>query len=63
MTASFDIFLRLPDGQPIWIKAVESLREAERQLAEITAKSPGDYFIFNAENGQITIPTPSLRLS
>ncbi len=53
MTAKFDIFLKLPDGQPVWIKAVESLEEAKRQLTQITANAPGDYFIFNTGNGQV----------
>jgi hypothetical protein len=53
MSAKFDIFRRLPDGQPIWIKAVESLEEARHQLKQIAAISPGDYFIFNTGNGQV----------
>jgi hypothetical protein len=53
MIANFDIFMRLPDGQPVWIKAVDTLGEAEHQLAEISAKCPGEYFIFNAGNGQV----------
>jgi hypothetical protein len=56
ISAKFDIFLRLSDGQPIWIKSVESLEEAERQLARMAADSPGNYFIFNAANGQVTVP-------
>jgi hypothetical protein len=61
MSRNFDIFVRLPEGQPIWIKAVESLEEAERELNLIAAESPGDYFIFNAGNGQVTIPSQSVR--
>lgn len=53
MSAKFDIFKRLPDGQPIWIKAVESLEEAKRHVAQIAAISPGDYFIFNAGEGRV----------
>lgn len=53
MTAKFDIFKKLPDGQPVWIKAVESLEEAKRQLMQIAAHTPGDYFIFNTGNGQV----------
>ena len=56
LSAKFDIFLRLSDGQPIWIKSVESLEEAEQQLARMAADSPGNYFIFNATNGQVTVP-------
>jgi hypothetical protein len=63
MMAMFDIFMRLPDGQPVWIKAVHTLEEAELQLAQLAAKSPGDYFIFNVHNGQVTVPMTSCRMS
>jgi hypothetical protein len=59
MIANFDIFMRLPDGQPVWIKAVDTLEEAGRQLAEIKAKLPAQYFIFNASNGQMFSEAPS----
>jgi len=59
MVANFDIFLRLPDGQPVWIKAVDSLEEAGRQLAEIKARLPGEYFIFDASNSQMLTETQS----
>jgi hypothetical protein len=52
MSAKFDIFMRLPDGHPIWIKAVESLEEAKRQLNQLSEQDSGEYFIFNALNGQ-----------
>lgn len=53
MVANFDIFMRLPDGQPVWIKAVDTLQEAGRELAEFKAQLPAEYFIFNAANGQL----------
>ena len=53
MRAKFDIFVRQADGQPIWIRAVESLEEAKRQLKELSSQRPGDYFIFNAISGQV----------
>ncbi len=53
MREKFDLFMRLPDGQPIWIKAVESLEVARNQLAQMAASSPGEYFIFNTTNGQL----------
>jgi len=53
MDVKFDIFKKLPDGQPIWIKAVEGLDEAKRQLDHLTANSPGDYFIYNTRNGRV----------
>jgi hypothetical protein len=53
MTGKFDIFMKLPDGHPIWIKAVESLEEARHQVMEIASEAPGEYFIFNARNGRV----------
>jgi hypothetical protein len=53
LSLKFDIFMRLPDGQPMWIKAVETFEEAKRQLKQIAATSPGDYFIFDTRNGQV----------
>jgi hypothetical protein len=50
--AKFDIFRKLPDGQPLWVKAVEGLEEAKRQLTQMAEMSPGDYFIYNTRNGQ-----------
>lgn len=32
---------------------MESLEEAKRQLAQIAAISPGDYFIFNGGEGRV----------
>jgi hypothetical protein len=51
MGAKFDIFKRLPDGHPIWIKAVEELEEAKVQIAHLTRNSPGEYFIYSVRNG------------
>ncbi len=62
MMAMFDIFMRLPDGQPVWIKAVNTLEQAEREVAQLAAKSPGDYFIFNVNSGQVLPQPQSCRL-
>ena len=51
--AKFDIFKKLPDGHPIWIKAVEGLDEAKSQLRQMAQSSPGDYFICNLRNGNV----------
>lgn len=53
MDAKFDIFKRLPDGHPIWVKAVDGLEEAKNQLARLAVSSPGEYFIYSARNGGI----------
>jgi hypothetical protein len=51
MGAKFDIFKKLPDGHPLWVKAVEGLEEARAQLARLAATSPGEYFIYSVRNG------------
>jgi hypothetical protein len=53
MNAKFDIFRKLPDGQPIWVMAVEGLEEARRQLLEMAATAPGDYFIYDTRHGRM----------
>jgi len=53
MDAKFDIFKKLPDGQPLWVRAVECLEEAKRQLTQMALASPGDYFIYNTRSGEV----------
>jgi hypothetical protein len=51
MGAKFDIFKKLPDGHPLWVRAVDGLEEAMAQLAHLSASSPDEYFIFSVRNG------------
>lgn len=51
MDAKFDIFKKLPDGHPLWVKAVDGLEEAKNQLARLAASSPGEYFIYSVRKG------------
>jgi hypothetical protein len=53
MDAKFDIFKRLPDGHPLWVKAVDGLEEAKAQLARLATSAPGDYFIYSAKQGRV----------
>ncbi len=53
IAASLDIFRKLPDGEPMWIKAVEGFDEAKREVSELAKLSPGDYFIFNTRTGRV----------
>jgi hypothetical protein len=53
VSVKFDIFRRLPDGQPLWVQAVEGLDEAKRQLAQLIQSNPGDYFIFDTNASAI----------
>ena len=53
MGAKFDIFKKLPDGHPLWVKAVDGLEEARAQLACLAASSPGEYFIYSLRTGRV----------
>jgi hypothetical protein len=53
MEMKFDIFMRLPDGKPLWVEAVEGYEKARVQVQKLIQVSPGDYFIFNSRTGQI----------
>jgi hypothetical protein len=53
MTDKFDIFKKLPDGQPMWVRAVEGLTEAKEHIDELTRSEPGEYFLYNSPSGKI----------
>jgi hypothetical protein len=53
MEMKFDIFLRLPDGKPLWVEAVEGYEKAKVHIQKLAQVSPGEYFIFNSKTGQI----------
>jgi hypothetical protein len=59
---TLDIFRKLPDGQYLWVKAVEGLDEAKSQLRRLAALNPGDYMIYDTRLGcsvQSTVMSPS----
>lgn len=51
MKYKLDIFRSLPDGQYLWIKAVEGLEEAKFQLLSLAQREPGEYFVFDTSSG------------
>jgi hypothetical protein len=53
MEPKLDIFLRLPDGKPLWVEAVLGYEKAHLQLEKLIQTTPGDYFLFNAKTGEI----------
>lgn len=61
MDVKFDIFQKLPDGQPVWVKAVEGLEEAKLQLNQIAQAIPGEYFIFDIRDGRKISPESNLN--
>jgi hypothetical protein len=57
MEVKVDIFLRLPDGKPLWVEAVEGYEKAKVHIQKLIQVSPGDYFIFDSRTGQISKPS------
>jgi hypothetical protein len=53
MEVKVDIFLRLPDGKPLWVEAVEGYEKARLHVQKLIQASPGEYFIFDSRTGQI----------
>lgn len=51
MDAKFDIFKRLPDGDPIWVQAIDGIEQAREQLARLASTTPGEYFIYDVHVG------------
>jgi hypothetical protein len=53
MNSKFDIFANSHDGNPVWIKSVETLEEAEACLTHVALISPGEYFIYSERQGVV----------
>jgi hypothetical protein len=53
MEMKFDIFLKLPDGKPLWVEAVDGFEKAKVKIQKLVQVSPGEYFIFDSRTGRI----------
>ncbi|HXL22710.1 MAG TPA: hypothetical protein VOA78_09595 [Candidatus Dormibacteraeota bacterium] len=62
MKYKLDIFRKLPDGQLLWVKAVEGLEEAKSQLSRLAKINPGNYLIYDTHLG-CTVPGPEVSAS
>lgn len=51
--APYDILKRDVFGNPIWVEAVEDLREATVRIKELALHSPGEYIVFNQRTCEI----------
>lgn len=56
MDTKFDIFLRLPDGQPVWVRAVVGIGQALSEMETLMRDTPAEYFLFNSRTGEIIRP-------
>jgi hypothetical protein len=50
MGSTFDIFKITPGG-PLWVEAVQGLREAEERMDRLALTFPGEYFIHSQGKG------------
>jgi hypothetical protein len=53
MDFGFDIFRKLDDGTPLWIKQVATLDDGKAHLAALASSTPAEYFIRDASTGEI----------
>jgi hypothetical protein len=56
MSLAYDLFERLPDGQPLWVRAVASLDEARLQIVDLVAtrgRSAKDFFVYDVRRGSV----------
>jgi hypothetical protein len=53
MDFGYDIFRKLEDGAPLWIKQVPTLDGAKSCLEALVGNTPGEYFIRDASTGEI----------
>jgi hypothetical protein len=53
MTVTYDIFRKLPAGEPVWVEAVQGLEDAKSRLQELATVRPGDYYIYDLGHERI----------
>jgi hypothetical protein len=58
---AFDIFKRLPSGNPLWITAVQDLVEAKKRMTHLAVISPAEYFIYSQGNGIVAELAPDVQ--
>jgi len=53
MDFGYDIFRKLDDGTPLWIKQVATLDDGKKHLDTLIGVAPAEYFIRDASTGEI----------
>jgi hypothetical protein len=51
--ATYDVFKGLPDKNPLWLGAVPGLQRAIDQMKRMSARLPGDYFVFDPRENEV----------
>jgi len=52
VTQSYDIFRRDTRGE-VWVEAVRDLETAKSRIIELSARTPGQYVVFNQRSGRM----------
>ena len=56
MSLAYDLFERLPDGQPMWVKAVASIEDAQAMIVNLVAsrgRAAKDFFVYDVKRGAV----------
>jgi hypothetical protein len=56
MSKAYDLFMRLPDGQPMWVKAVASIDDARALIVNLSASqgvTEKDFFVYDVKRGSV----------
>ena len=66
MSAPFDVFEILPDGQVLWHSAAATLNEAQSAAQQLAVRSQNCFFVLNQSTRQkflITVPDAKTKNS
>jgi hypothetical protein len=56
MLLAYDLFERLPDGQPMWVKAVASMDDARALITNLVLSrgaAAKDFFVYDVKRGAV----------
>jgi hypothetical protein len=64
MSPAYDLFERLPDGQPMWVKAVASMDDAQALIVNLIDSRGAvakDFFVYDVKRGAV-VGVPEARV-
>jgi hypothetical protein len=56
MSLAYDLFERLPDGQPMWVKAVASMDDAQALIGSLVGSRGAiakNFFVYDVRRGAV----------
>jgi hypothetical protein len=57
----FDIFRGINEKDATWLEAASSLPEARLRMNELSAETPGQYFVFRKESSSVVARTDTRK--